>query len=149
MGDVMSLIEKASQTFDEESAKELMKKTRTKRGLDLNDLLDQLRQVQKMGNMRQIMAMLPGGASIPDEAIDESAFARTEAIILSMTPEERAKPEILNASRKRRIAAGCGRKVEDINRLLKQFEQSNKMIKQMNKRGKRGGFPGISGKLPF
>lgn len=149
MGDVMSLIEKASQTFDEESAKELMKKTRTKRGLDLNDLLDQLRQVQKMGNMRQIMAMLPGGASIPDEAIDESAFAKTEAIILSMTPEERAKPEILNASRKRRIAAGCGRKVEDINRLLKQFEQSNKMIKQMNKRGKRGGFPGISGKLPF
>lgn len=149
MGDVMSLIEKASQTFDEKSAEELMKKTRTKRGLDLNDLLEQLRQVQKMGNMRQIMAMLPGGASIPEEAIDESAFARTESIILSMTPEERARPELLNASRKRRIAAGCGRKVEDVNRLLKQFEQSNKLLKQMNKRGKRGGFPGISGKLPF
>ena len=153
MGDVMSLIEKASQSIDEESAMQLMRKTKTKHGLDLNDLLDQMRQVQKMGNMRQIMAMLPGGANIPDEAIDEGAFARTESIILSMTPEERARPEILNASRKRRIAAGCGRKVEDINRLLKQFEQSNKLLKQMNKqmkkKGNRGGIPGIPGKLPF
>ena len=149
MGDMLSLIEKASQSIDEESAMQMLRKTRSKKGLDLNDLLDQLRQVQKMGNMRQLMAMLPGGANIPDEAIDEGAFSRTEAIILSMTPEERAKPDILNASRKKRIAAGCGMKVEDINRLLKQFEQSNKLIKQMTKKGKRRGIPGLSGKLPF
>ena len=149
MGDMLSLIEKASQSIDEESAMQMLRKTRSKKGLDLNDLLDQLRQVQKMGNMRQLMAMLPGGANIPDEAIDEGAFSRTEAIILSMTPEERAKPDILNASRKKRIAAGCGMKVEDINRLLKQFEQSNKLTKQMTKKGKRRGIPGLSGKLPF
>jgi signal recognition particle subunit SRP54 len=106
--------------------------------MDLNDLLEQLRQLSKMGNIRQLVAMMPGGASIPEEAIDEKAFSKTEAIILSMTPEERRKPEILNASRKRRIAAGCGMKVEDINRLLKQYEQSNKMMKQMTKLGKRG-----------
>ncbi|MBR4928269.1 MAG: signal recognition particle protein [Oscillospiraceae bacterium] len=146
MGDVMSLIEKATSSFDEKAAEELLKKTRSKKGMDLNDLLDQLRQLNNMGNIRQLIAMMPGGANIPDEAIDEKAFTRTEAIILSMTPEERRRPDILNASRKRRIAAGCGMKVEDINRLLKQYEQSNKMMKQMTKLSKRGrnplkGFP--------
>ena len=146
MGDVMSLIEKATSSFDEKAAEELLKKTRSKKGMDLNDLLDQLRQLNNMGNIRQLIAMMPGGASIPDEAIDEKAFTRTEAIILSMTPEERRRPDILNASRKRRIAAGCGMKVEDINRLLKQYEQSNKMMKQMTKLSRRGrnplkGFP--------
>lgn len=146
MGDVLSLIEKASSSFDEKAAEELFRKTRSKRGMDLNDLLDQLRQLSKMGNLRQLMAMIPGGANIPEEAIDEKALVKTEAIILSMTPEERRKPEILNASRKRRIAAGCGMKVEDVNRLLKQYEQSNKMMKQMTKMNKRGknllkGFP--------
>ena len=146
MGDVMSLIEKATSSFDEKAAEELFKKTRSKKGMDLNDLLDQLRQLNNMGNIRQLIAMMPGGANIPDEAIDEKAFTRTEAIILSMTPEERRRPDILNASRKRRIAAGCGMKVEDINRLLKQYEQSNKMMKQMTKLSKRGrnplkGFP--------
>jgi len=145
MGDVLGLIEKASQTFDEKSAVELMKKTRSKRGLDLNDLLEQMRQLQNMGNLRQLLAMMPGGANIPEEAIDESAFSRTEAIILSMTPKERARPDILDASRKRRIAAGCGLQVQDVNRLLRQFEQSNKMMKRMNKMGKRG----FGGKLPF
>ena len=147
MGDVISLIEKASANFDEKAAEDLLKKTRSKKGMDLNDLLDQLRQITKMGNLKQLMAMLPGGAQIPDEAIDEKAFAKTEAIILSMTPEERSKPDILNASRKRRIAAGCGMKVEDINRLLKQYEQSNKMMKQMTKMGKRG--RGLFKGLPF
>ncbi len=146
MGDVMSLIEKATSSFDEKAAEELLKKTRSKKGMDLNDLLEQLRQLSNMGNIRQLIAMMPGGAGIPDEAIDERAFTRTEAIILSMTPEERRRPDILNASRKRRIAAGCGMKVEDINRLLKQYEQSNKMMKQLTKLGKRGrnplkGFP--------
>ena len=134
----MSLIEKATANYDEKAAEELLKKTKSKKGMDLNDLLDQLRQLSKMGNIRQLVAMMPGGASIPEEAIDEKALSKTEAIILSMTPEERRKPEILNASRKRRIAAGCGMKVEDINRLLKQYEQSNKMMKQMTKLGKRG-----------
>ncbi|MBR4798008.1 MAG: signal recognition particle protein, partial [Oscillospiraceae bacterium] len=141
MGDVMSLIEKATSSFDEKAAEELLKKTRSKKGMDLNDLLDQLRQLNNMGNIRQLIAMMPGGANIPDEAIDEKAFTRTEAIILSMTPEERRRPDILNASRKRRIAAGCGMKVEDINRLLKQYEQSNKMMKQMTKLSKRGRNP--------
>ena len=146
MGDVMSLIEKATSSFDEKAAEELLKKTRSKKGMDLNDLLEQLRQLSNMGNIRQLIAMMPGGAGIPDEAIDERAFTRTEAIILSMTPEERRRPDVLNASRKRRIAAGCGMKVEDINRLLKQYEQSNKMMKQLTKLGKRGrnplkGFP--------
>ena len=108
MGDVMSLIEKATSSFDEKAAEELLKKTRSKKGMDLNDLLEQLRQLSNMGNIRQLIAMMPGGAGIPDEAIDERAFTRTEAIILSMTPEERRRPDILNASRKRRIAAGCG-----------------------------------------
>ena len=146
MGDVLSLIEKASQSIDEKSAMELLKKTKTKRGLDLNDLLEQMRQLQNMGSIRQIMAMMPGGANIPDEAIDEGAFSRTEAIILSMTPKERERPDILDASRKRRIAAGCGLQVQDVNRLLRQFEQSNKMMKRMSKMGKRGGF---GGKFPF
>ncbi len=138
MGDVLSLIEKASSSFDEKSAEELLRKSRSKKGMDLNDLLDQLRQLSNMGNIRQLMAMIPGGANIPEEAIDEKAFSKTEAIILSMTPEERSRPDILNASRKRRIAAGCGMKVEDINRLLKQYEQSNKMMKQMMKMSKKG-----------
>jgi len=87
---------------------------------------------------------MPGGANIPDEAIDEGKFRKTEAIILSMTPKERAKPQILDAKRKRRIAAGSGTKVEDVNVLLKQFEQMNKMVKQM---GKKGGLPGMRGKM--
>ena len=148
MGDMLSLIEKATENLDEEVAEKMLRKSKSKRGLDLNDLLEQMRQVQKMGSLRQIMAMLPGGASIPDEAIDEGAFTRTEAIILSMTPQERERPDILNASRKRRIAAGCGMKVEDVNRLLKQWEQSNKMMKQLKKRSRKG-FPGLPGKFPF
>ncbi len=147
MGDVLSLIEKAEQNIDAEKAVEMAKKM--KKGLDMNDLLDQLAQLKSMGNIRQLMAMMPGGAQIPEEAIDEKAFKRTECIIQSMNPAERSKPDIINASRKRRIASGSGTKVEDVNRLLHQFEQTNKMMKQMNRKGKRRGrgFGGMN--MPF
>ena len=138
MGDMLSLIEKATTALDEEAAKKAAEKAFSKKGMDFNDLLEQMRQIGKMGSMRDLIAMMPGASKIPDEAIDEDAFRKMEAIILSMTPKERSKPELLNASRKRRIAAGCGRKVEDINRLIKQLEQTNKMMKQMSKMGRRG-----------
>ncbi len=149
MGDVLTLIEKAEQTLDLKKAEEMAKKM--KKGLDLNDLLDQFDQLRKMGNMQQIASMM--GANIPEEALDEKAFRRTEAIIYSMTQREREKPDIIDPKRKRRIAAGSGTRVEDVNRLLRQFEQVNKMMKSMNKKGKRGhnmgGFGGRGMGLPF
>ncbi len=135
MGDMLTLIEKAEQAVETEKAEQIAKKMRT--GFDMNDLLDQFESLRKMGNLQQVMAMMPGGADIPPEAIDEGAFRRTEAIILSMTLAERSKPSIISPSRKRRIAAGSGTKVEDVNRLLRQFEQMTKMMKQMNRKGKR------------
>lgn len=147
MGDVLTFIEKAEQAADAEKAAELAKKI--KKGFDMNDLLDQMAQLRNMGNLQQLMAMMPGGADIPPEAIDEGAFKRTEAIILSMTPQERSKPSIIDAKRKRRIAAGSGTRVEDVNRLLKQFEQMNKMMKQMTKKGKRKNPYGRGMKMPF
>ena len=150
MGDVLTLIEKAGQAADEEKAAAMAKKA-MKSGFDMNDLLYQLDQLRNMGNLQQLLSMMPGGAQIPDEAVDEGAFKRTEAIILSMTPKERAKPSIIEAKRKRRIAAGSGTRVEDVNRLLKQFEQMNKMMKQYGKKGKRrGGNFGRGGyQMPF
>ncbi|MEA4911563.1 MAG: signal recognition particle protein [Oscillospiraceae bacterium] len=136
MGDVLTFIEKAQENIDLQKAAESAKRMK-KSGFDMNDLLDNFRQISNMGNLRQMIAMLPGGADIPEEAIDEKAFRRTEAIICSMTLKERTKPSLIDASRKRRIAAGSGTKVEDVNRLLKQFEQANKMMKQMTKKGKR------------
>lgn len=110
---------------------------------DLNDMLDQLRQIQKMGNLKSILSMLPGvGNQLKDVDIDERQFSRVEAIILSMTREERTKPDILNPSRKRRIAAGCGLKVEDVNRLVKQYDSMRQLMKQVKGMGKKGpGFP--------
>jgi len=143
MGDMLSLIEKAEKLADDKQAEKMAKKA-LKTGFDMEDLLYQFGQLRKMGNLQQLIAMMPGGANIPDEAIDEGKFRKTEAIILSMTPKERAKPQILDAKRKRRIAAGSGTKVEDVNVLLKQFEQMNKMVKQM---GKKGGLPGMRGKM--
>ncbi len=137
MGDVLTFIEKAEQAIDAEKAAEMVKKI--KKGFNMNDLLDQLAQLKQMGNLQQIIGMMPGGANIPEEAIDESAFKRTEAIIYSMTPAERERPDIINPSRKRRIAAGSGTRVEDVNRLLRQFEQMNKMMKQLNRKGRRRG----------
>lgn len=151
MGDVLSLIEKAETALDEKKAAELEKKLR-KNKFDLNDLLDQLQQVRKMGSMKDILAMLPGvGNKLKDVDIDERQFDRVQAIIRSMTPEERAKPEIINPSRKRRIAAGCGMQVEDVNKLLAQHKQMLKMFKQFNSKGARrrmsrmgmGGFGGF------
>lgn len=140
MGDVLSLIEKAEQSLDEKKAAELEKKLR-KNKFDLNDLLDQLQQVRKMGSMKDLLSMLPGvGNKLRDIDIDERQFDCVQAIIRSMTPEERTKPEIINPSRKRRIAAGCGMQVEDVNKLLAQHRQMLKMFKQMNSKSARRRF---------
>jgi len=149
MGDVLSLIEKAEQQIDEKQAEELARKLEQDR-FDLNDMLDQFRQIKKLGDIKGLLGMIPGaGKQLRDVQIDERQFDRVEAIILSMTPAERAKPEILNASRRRRIAAGCGMKVEDVNRLIKQYDQTRQMMKQMKKmgKGKRGmrGMPNLFG----
>jgi len=157
MGDVLSLIEKAEKEFDEEKALELEKKLR-KNKFDLNDLLDNLVQVRKLGPMQDLLGMMPGiGNKAKDIDIDEKQFDRLQALIRSMTPEEREKPDIINPSRKRRIAAGAGQKVEDVNRLLSQYRQMQKMFKQMNskksrkamKRMSRNMNPGDLGGLDF
>ena len=151
MGDMLSLIEKAEQELDQKEAERTAQRLAENK-FDLNDLLAQFAQIKKMGSVKSIMSMLPGvGQKLRDVEIDERQFDRIEAIIKSMTPKERAKPELLNASRKRRIAAGSGMKVEDINRLLTQYEQMKKMMRQMSgKGGKRKmmrgmGMPGPGG----
>lgn len=150
MGDVLSLIEKAEQAFDEKKAAELEEKIR-KQTFTLDDYLDQFAQIKKMGSMEQLMGMIPGikPSQAQDVKIDEKLMARTEAIIKSMTKLEREKPEIINANRKKRIAAGSGTTVEDVNKLLRQFEQIRKMMKQLSgmnpkKMGKLGKM-----KIPF
>ena len=152
MGDVLSLIEKAEQALDQKKAAELEQRLRANK-FTLADFYDQLTQIKRMGSMQEILSMMPGMGSMKNMQVDESALGRIEAIILSMTPYERENPGVLNSSRKRRIALGCGQKVEDINRLLKQFEQMQQLIKQMNKGGKKNkllarmggmkGFPGM------
>ena len=155
MGDVLSLIEKAEQTLDEKKALELEEKLR-KNKFDLNDLLSQLQEVKKMGSMKDLLSMIPGvGKKIKDADIDDRQLDKTASIIYSMTPKERANPDIINPSRKRRIAAGCGMQVEDVNRLLSQYRQMQKMFKQMSGKGSKkkmrrmqgmmggGGFPGM------
>lgn len=139
MGDVLTLIEKAESTVNEKDARKLAQKLEENK-FDMNDLLDQLRQIQKMGSLKSIIGMLPGvGDKMKDVDLDDRQFVRIEAMITSMTKAERAKPSIINPSRKRRIAAGSGTKVEEINRLLKQFEQMQKMMKQFgSKNGKLG-----------
>ena len=151
MGDVLSLIEKAEQAYDEKKAAELEQKIRSQT-FTLDDYLDQFAQMKKMGSLEQIIGMIPGmnPSQMKDAKIDEKQMARTEAIIKSMTRQEREKPEILNANRKKRIAAGSGTSVEEVNKLLKQFEQVRKMMKQLssmnpNKLGKLG----KRMKLPF
>lgn len=130
MGDMLSLIERAEQELDEKKAIELERKLR-KNKFDLDDLLSQLQQMRKMGSIKDLLKMLPGvGNKVDDVDVDERQFDRMQAIILSMTPKERKKPDIINPSRKRRIAAGCGMQVEDVNRLLSQYRQMQKMFKQ-------------------
>ena len=154
MGDVLTLIEKAEQALDMKKAEELEKKLRSNK-FTLQDYYDQMSQLKNMGSMEDILGMMPGMGKLKNVKIDEKAMARTEAIILSMTPYERENPSCLNHSRKRRIAAGSGVKVEEINKLLKSFDAMNAMIKQFSgpgaaKKMKRlqrmdGGFPGMPG----
>ena len=137
MGDVLSLIEKAEMAIDEKKAEELEKKLMQNK-FDLNDLLDQFDQIHKMGSLQDILAMIPGiGNKAKDIEIDERRFDRMKAIIYSMTEKERTNPDIINPSRKKRIAAGCGQSIEEVNRLLSQFRQMQKMFKQIG--GKKGG----------
>ena len=142
MGDMLSLIEKAQAAYDEKQAAKLEEKLR-KNSFTLQDYYDQLQQIRGMGDLSQIAGMLPGGLGkqLSGATIDEKQMAHTEAIILSMTPQERENPQILNASRKKRIAAGCGLQVSDVNRLLKQFE----MMQQLTKQVTRGRLPGMRG----
>ena len=144
MGDMLSFIEKAEQNYDEKQAKKLEEKLRKNR-FTLQDFYEQLVQLRGMGDLSQLAGMMPGGMGrqLQNATIDEKALGRTEAIILSMTPLERENPQILNASRKKRIAAGCGLQVVDVNRLLKQFEMMQEMTKQIS-RGRMGGFGGFS-----
>ncbi len=137
MGDVESLIEKATAAIDEEKAREMSRKMK-KNGFDYNDFLDSLDQMDKMGGMQEMLSMLPGmGNQMKNVQIDENAAAHPKAIILSMTPEERANPDLMSVSRKRRIAAGAGVDIAEVNRFVKQFEQSKKMMKQFS--GMMGG----------
>lgn len=147
MGDVVSLVEKAQETFDEEEASRLSKKIR-KNQFDFEDFLSQLQQIKKMGNIKDLLGMLPGmGKQIKDLDIDDDAFKPVEAIIRSMTKEERSNPELMNASRKQRIATGSGTSVQEINNLLKQFKDMRKMMKTMNKMS--GTKRGLAGFNPF
>ena len=131
MGDMLSLIEKAQETFDEAAAEKLSRKARDA-SFTLEDYLEQMQQMKKMGSMESILKMLPGvGAKLKDVQIDENAMKKPEAIIRSMTPQERRHPEILNASRRRRIAAGSGTTVQDVNQMIRQFETAKQMMKQM------------------
>ena len=131
MGDVISLVERAQEQFDEEEARKIQKKiAKNKFGFD--DFLSQIQQIKKMGNMKDLMGMIPGaGKALKGLDIDDDAFKHIEAIIYSMTPEERSTPSKLDASRKKRIAKGAGREVQEINQLLKQFDQMSKMMKMM------------------
>jgi len=151
MGDVLSLIEKAEAAIDQKKAEELEKKMR-EATFTLDDFLEQMQQIQKMGNLEQLVSMIPGvkPGALKDANMDEKQLARVEAIILSMTAKERINPDIINGSRRRRIAHGSGTTVEDVNRLLKQFDQMKKMMKQMSSGGKRRGMFGKGMKgLPF
>ena len=157
MGDVVSLVERAQEQFDEEEAKKLHKKI-AKNEFGFDDFLTQINQIKKMGNMKDLMGMLPGvGKAIKDVDINDDAFKHIEAIIYSMTPEERRRPSVIDMNRKKRIAKGAGRKLEDVNALMKQFEQMSKMMKMMQ--GPQGkqlmqmmskgmpNMPGMGGKL--
>jgi signal recognition particle subunit SRP54 len=141
MGDVVSLVERAQSAIDEEEAQKLAKKI-AKNKFDFEDFLSQLQQIKKMGNMKDLLGMLPGvGSKIKDLDIDDNAFKGIEALIQAMTPEERTKPEILNNSRKQRIVRGSGRSIQELNKLLTQFNQMRQMMKMMN--NNKGRFPGL------
>jgi signal recognition particle subunit SRP54 len=128
MGDVVSLVEKAQEQFDEEQAKRLEKRIK-KDQFDFNDFLEQIGQIKKMGSMKDLMGMLPGMGQLKNVDVNDDAFKYVEAIIHSMTPKERSNPSLINPSRKARIAKGCGRPLEEVNKLMKQFDQTRQMMK--------------------
>jgi signal recognition particle subunit SRP54 len=135
MGDIVSLVEKAQEQYDAEEAKKLQKKI-AKNQFNFNDFLDQIQQIKKMGNLKDLASMIPGmGKSIKDVDIDDDSFKSIEAIIRSMTPEERANPSLMNGTRRRRISNGSGTTIQEVNQLLKQFEEMRKMMKLMTSGG--------------
>lgn len=150
MGDVVSLVETAAEKMDKDEAERVAKRMMDGR-FDLNDMLSQLRQMQKMGDLKGLLGLLPGmgkfKAQLDAAKIDDKVFKRQEAIILSMTPRERRNPDIIKAARKKRIAAGSGLSVQDVNKLMKQYEQIAEVMKKMKKAGKRGPFGGLPGGL--
>ena len=138
MGDVVSLVERAQQQFDEEKAKELERKIR-KNKFDFDDFLGQIEQIQKMGNLKDLASMIPGmGKALKDVEIDDNAFKGITAIIHSMTPYERSHPDVLNQSRRMRIAKGSGTNIQEVNRLIKQFDQTRKMMKMVTDQSRMG-----------
>lgn len=149
MGDIVSLVEKAQEQFDEAETKKLQRKL-AKNQFDFNDFLGQLQQIKKMGNIKDIASMIPGmGSAVKDADIDEKSFRHIEAIIQSMTPKERSNPELLNGNRKKRIATGSGTNIQEVNRLIKQFEDMHKMIKMMNNKSAMSNMMKMMGKSPF
>jgi len=154
MGDVVSLVERAQEQFNEEEARKLQKRIQ-KDQFDFNDFLGQLQQIKKMGNVKDLMGMIPGmGKAMKDVDIQDDAFKHIEAIILSMTPQERANPHLMNGQRKNRIAKGSGTNIQEVNKLMKQFEDTKKMMKLMSNpknmmsmmkqmKGMGGGMPGM------
>ena len=148
MGDIVSLVEKAQEQYDEAEARRLQKKI-AKNKFDFNDFLKQIHQIKKMGNIKELASMIPGvGKSLKDVEIDDDAFKGIEAIIYSMTPYERANPGIINQSRRARIAAGSGSKIQDVNRLIKQFDQTRKMMKMVTDKNLTSMMKNMKGKLP-
>jgi signal recognition particle subunit SRP54 len=151
MGDVVSLVEDVQRTVDIDEAQKLAEKVKKGKGFDMNDLLMQFQQMKKMGGMSSLLDKLPGMPNIPQGALDQvndKHMAHMEAIIFSMTPHERRFPAVIKGSRKRRIAAGCGLQVQDVNRLLKQFQQMQKMMKKMGKGGLKNMMRGMKGGMP-
>ena len=145
MGDVVSLVEKAQQTFDEEEAKKLNKKIRQNK-FDFEDFLSQLEQIKKMGNIKDLLGMIPGmGKAMKGLDIDDDSFKPIEAIIQSMTKQERANPDMINGSRRKRIAAGSGTSIQQVNNLMKQFGDMRKMMKAMNKMGGKKALASMGG----
>jgi signal recognition particle subunit SRP54 len=146
MGDIVSLVEKAQEQFDEEEARKLQKKI-AKNQFNFNDFLSQIQQIKKMGNIKDLASMIPGmGKAIRNLDVDDDAFKGIEAIIFSMTPDERENPNLINGSRRKRISFGSGTSVQEVNRLLKQFDETRKMMKMM------GGGKNLSrmmGNMPF
>ena len=154
MGDMLTLIEKATESMDQESGEKLGRKLQRAQDINLEDFLEQMQQMKKMGPLSNILGMLPGiGSKLKNVEIDENALKKPEAIIRSMTPKERRNPDLLNASRRKRIAAGAGVSVQDVNALMRQFDQMRQMVKQMmgNKKGAMRRMAAMNGmnKPPF